>query len=163
MKKFTAKEIANYLMNEESFDWEYEEAYYYLYYTDGKLGGDVGHHDFWTKVRARYIEDFYNECLEKAKKDYYGDDFDEDAVEVDEDDERIINEKALDLLQGPGGMWDKESLDNPDFMEVAKEMADELNAYLEEQEQAESQPSLWDQLIEESARELAEERRKGKA
>ena len=57
-------------------------------------------------------------------------------------------------------MWDKESLDNPGFMEVAQEMADELNAYLEEQEQAESQPSLWDQLIEEAARELAEERRK---
>lgn len=160
MKRYTAKEIAEYLMSEESFDWEYDEAYYYLYYTIGKLGGNVAHNDFWTKVRARYIEDFYNECLEKAKKEYYGEDFEEGAVEIGEDDDRTINEKALDLLQGPGGMWDKESLDNPGFMEVAQEMADELNAYLEEQEQAESQPSLWDQLIEEAARELAEERRK---
>ena len=31
-------------------------------------------------------------------------------------------------------MWDKEDLDNPDFMEVAQEMADELNEYIEEEE-----------------------------
>lgn len=135
MKKFTAKEIAEYLMNKNSFEWEYGEAYYYLYYTDGKLGGNVDHNDFWTRVRARYIEDFYEECLEKARKDYYGEDFDEDEVEIDEDDERIIKDKALDLLEGPGGMWDKEDLDNPDFMEVAQEMADELNEYIEEEEE----------------------------
>ena len=135
MKKFTAQEIAEYLMNENSFEWEYGEAYYYLYYTDGKLGGNVDHNDFWTKVRARYIEKFYDECLEKAKKDYYGEDFDEDEVEIDEDDERIVKDKALDLLEGPGGMWDKEDLDNPDFMEVAQEMADELNEYIEEEEE----------------------------
>lgn len=137
MKKFTAQEIAEYLMNENRFEWEYGEAYYYLYYTDGKLGGNVDHNDFWTRVRARYIEDFYEECLEKAKKEYFGDDFDEDEVEIDEDDERIINDKALDLLEGPGGMWDKEGLDNPDFMEVAQEMADELNEYIEEEEEEE--------------------------
>ena len=133
MKKFTAQEIAKYLIDENSFEWDYGEAYYYLYYTAGELGGNVDHHDFWTRVRARYIEDFYDECLEKAKKDYYGEDFDEDNVEIDEDDERIINDKALDLLQEPGGMWDKESLDNPDFMEIVQEMADELNDYIEEQ------------------------------
>ena len=135
MKKFTAQEIAEYLMNENAFEWEYGEAYYYLYYTDGKLGGNVDHNDFWTKVRARYIEKFYDECLEKAKKEYFGEDFDEDEVEIDEDDERIIKDKALDLLEGPGGMWDKEDLDNPDFMEVAQEMADELNEYIEEEEE----------------------------
>ena len=135
MKKFTAKEIAEYLMNENAFDWEYGEAYYYLYYTDGKLGGNVDHNDFWTKVRARYIEKFYDECLEKAKKEYFGEDFEEDDVEIDEDDERIIKDKALDLLEGPGGMWDKEGLDNPDFMEVAQKMADELNEYIEEEEE----------------------------
>ena len=135
MKKFTAKEIAEYLMNKNSFEWEYREAYYYLYYTNGKLEGNVDHNDFWTKVRARYLEKFYDECLEKAKKDYYGEDFDEDEVEIDEDDERIIKDKALDLLEGPGGMWDKEDLDNPDFMEVAQEMADELNEYIEEEEE----------------------------
>lgn len=135
MKKFTAQEIAEYLMNENSFEWEYGEAYYYLYYTNGKLEGNVDHNDFWTKVRARYLEKFYDECLEKAKKDYYGEDFDEDEVEIDEDDERIIKDKALDLLEGPGGMWDKEGLDNPDFMEVAQEMADELNEYIEEEEE----------------------------
>lgn len=135
MKKFTAQEIAEYLMNENSFEWEYGEAYYYLYYTNGKLEGNVDHNDFWTKVRARYLEKFYDECLEKAKKDYYGEDFDEDEVEIDEDDERIIKDKALDLLEGPGGMWDKEDLDNPDFMEAAQEMADELNEYIEEEEE----------------------------
>lgn len=135
MKKFTAQEIAEYLMNENSFEWEYGEAYYYLYYTNGKLEGNVDHNDFWTKVRARYLEKFYDECLEKARKDYYGEDFDEDEVEIDEDDERIIKDKALDLLEGPGGMWDKEDLDNPDFMEVAQEMADELNEYIEEEEE----------------------------
>lgn len=135
MKKFTAQEIAEYLMNENSFEWEYGEAYYYLYYTNGKLEGNVDHNDFWTKVRARYLEKFYDECLEKAKKDYYGEDFDEDEVEIDEDDERIIKDKALDLLEGPGGMWDKEDLDNPDFMEVAQELADELNDYIEEEEE----------------------------
>lgn len=135
MKKFTAQEIAEYLMNENAFEWEYGEAYYYLHYTDGKLGGNVDHNDFWTKVRARYIEKFYDECLEKAKKEYFGEDFEEDDVEIDEDDERIIKDKALDLLEGPGGMWDKEDLDNPDFMEVAQEMADELNEYIEEEEE----------------------------
>ena len=135
MKKFTAQEIAEYLMNKNSFEWEYGEAYYYLYYTDGKLGGNIDHNDFWTKVRARYIEKFYEECVEEAKKEYYGEDFDEDEVEIDEDDERIIKDKALDLLEGPGGMWDKEDLDNPDFMEVAQEMADELNEYIEEEEE----------------------------
>lgn len=134
MKKFTATEIAEYLMNENRFEWEYGKAYYYLFYTGGKLGGNVDHNDFWTKVRARYIEDFYDECLEKAKKEYFGEDFDEDEVEIDEDDERVIKDKALDLLEGPGGMWDKEDLDNPDFMEVAQEMADELNEYIEEEE-----------------------------
>lgn len=134
MKKYTAQEIANYLMNGNSFEWEYGEAYYYLYYTDGQLGGNVDHHDFWTRVRARYVEQFYDECVEAAKKDFYGDDFEEDGIEVDEDDERIITDKAIDLLQGPGGMWDKESLDNPDFMEIAREIADELNDYIEEEE-----------------------------
>ena len=134
MKKFTATEIAEYLMNENRFEWEYGKAYYYLFYTGGKLGGNVDHNDFWTRVRARYLEKFYDECLEKAKKDYYGEDFDEDEVEIDEDDERVIKDKALDLLEGPGGMWDKEDLDNPDFMEVAQEMADELNEYIEEEE-----------------------------
>ena len=135
MKKFTAQEIAEYLMNENSFEWEYGEAYYYLYYTNGKLEGNVDHNDFWTKVRARYLEKFYDECLEKAKKEYFGENFEEDDVEIDEDDERIIKDKALDLLEGPGGMWDKEDLDNPDFMEVAQEMADELNEYIEEEEE----------------------------
>lgn len=133
MKKFTAKEIAEYLMNENSFEWEYGEAYYYLFYTDGKLGGNISHNDFWTRVRARYIESFYDECVEAAKKDYYGEDFEEDDFEVDEDDERIINDKAVDLLQGPGGVWDKEDFNNPDFMEIAQELADELNEYIEEQ------------------------------
>lgn len=135
MKKFTAQEIAEYLMNENRFEWEYGAAYYYLFYTDGKLGGNVDHNDFWTRVRARYIEKFYDECLEKAKKEYFGENFEEDDVEIDEDDERIIKDKALDLLEGPGGMWDKEDLDNPDFMEVAQEMADELNEYIEEEEE----------------------------
>lgn len=135
MKKYTAKEIAEYLINENSFEWEYGEAYYYLHYTDGKLGGNVDQNDFWTRVRARYIEDFYDECLEKAKKEYFGEDFDEDNVEIDEDDKRIITDKALDLLEGPGGMWDKEDLDNPNFMEVAQKMADELNEYIEEEEE----------------------------
>ena len=134
MKKFTATEIAEYLMNENRFEWEYGKAYYYLFYTGGKLGGNVDHNDFWTRISARYIEDFYDECLEKAKKEYFGEDFEEDDVEIDEDDERIIKDKALDLLEGPGGMWDKEDLDNPDFMEVAQEMADELNEYIEEED-----------------------------
>lgn len=134
MKKFTATEIAEYLMNENRFEWEYGKAYYYLFYTGGKLGGNVDHNDFWTRIRARYIEDFYDECLEKAKKEYFGEDFEEDDVEIDEDDERIIKDKALDLLEGPGGMWDKEDLDNPDFMEVAQEMADELNEYIEDED-----------------------------
>ena len=134
MRNFTAQEIAEYLMNENSFEWEYGEAYYYLYYTDGQLGGNVDHHDFWTRVRARYVEQFYDECVEAAKKDFYGDDFEGDDFDVDEDDERIITDKALDLLQGPGGMWDQEGFDNPDFMEIAQEMADELNDYIEEEE-----------------------------
>lgn len=139
MKKFTAKEIAEYLMNENSFEWEYGAAYYYLFYTDGKLGGNVAHNDFWTRVRARYIEKFYDECLEEARKEYYGEDYEEVMEDVDENqkefDERRITDMALDKLQGPGGMWDKEDLDNPDFMEVAQEMADELNEYIEEEEE----------------------------
>ena len=58
-------------------------------------------------------------------------DVDESQKEFDE---RRITDMALDKLQGPGGMWDKEDLDNPDFMEVAQELADELNAYIEEEE-----------------------------
>ena len=50
-------------------------------------------------------------------------------------DEQRITDMALDKLQGPGGMWDKEDLDNPDFMEVAQELADKLNAYVEEEEE----------------------------
>lgn len=143
MKKYTAKEIAEYLMNETTFEWEYGEAYYYLHYTDGKLGGNVDHNDFWTRVRARYIEKFYDECLEEARKEYYGEDYEkvmEDGDEYWESesqkefDERRITDMALDKLEGPGGMWDKEDLDNPDFMEVAQELADELNAYIEEEE-----------------------------
>lgn len=144
MKKFTAKEIAEYLMNENSFEWEYGKAYYYLHYTGGKLGGNIDNNDFWTRVRARYIEDFYDECLEKAKKEYYGEDYEKVMEDGDdywenrsdkEYDERCVVDKALDLLEGPGGMWDKEDLDNPDFMEVAQEMADELNEYIEEEEE----------------------------
>ena len=144
MKKFTAQEIAEYLMNENSFEWEYGEAYYYLFYTDGKLEGNIDRHDFWTRVRARYIEDFYEGCVEEAKKDYYGEDYEKVMEDGDdywenehhkEYDKRRVVDMALDKLEGPGGMWDKESLDNPDFMEVAQKMADELNAYIEEEEE----------------------------
>ena len=113
-------------------------------FTAEEIAGNVNHHDFWTRVRARYIEDFYDECLEKAKKEYYGEDYEkvmedgddywENESDKEYDEQRVVD-MALDKLEGPGGMWDKEDLDNPDFMEVAQEMADELNEYIEEEEE----------------------------
>lgn len=47
----------------------------------------------------------------------------------------FVHDTTEGKLEGPGGMWDKEDLDNPDFMEVAQEMADELNDYIEEEEE----------------------------
>ena len=86
------------------------------------------------KVEDRVMQEVHA-AMDENQRDYFiREQIKALSKEIDEDDERIIKDKALDLLEGPGGMWDKEDLDNPDFMEVAQEMADELNEYIEEEE-----------------------------
>lgn len=126
MKRYTVKEVAEYLMKENCLEWQDGKAYYHLYYTDGKLEGNVKNNDFCAQVRARHLEALYEDLREEARKAYYGEDCED--REEDEFDEQCITEMASDKMQDV--MWGTESLDNPEFMEVARELADGLNAYI---------------------------------
>lgn len=132
--KYTAREVAEYLMKENCLEWQDGKAYYHLYYTDGKLEGNVKNNDFCAVVRARHLEALYEDLLEEARKAYYGEDWEDyedcvDRVETDVD-AQCITEMASDKMQDV--MWDTESLNNLEFMEVASSLADELNAYIAE-------------------------------
>lgn len=128
MKRYTVKEVAEYLMRENCLEWQDGKAYYYLYYTDSQLKGSVRNNDFCAQVRARHLEALYEDLLEEARKAYYGEDC-EDCEDCEKEfDEQCITEMASDKMQEV--MWGTESLDNPEFMEVARELADELNDYI---------------------------------
>ncbi len=129
MKKFTAKEIAAYLIDTPSLEIESDGThYYYLHYADGELLSGYDGASFSTHVNARYLDDLWEKALEKAKSELDGLDWD------DYNDRMDISDRAREYFEGEGGVWDKESLDDPDFMEVAQELADELNEWLEEEE-----------------------------
>lgn len=105
MKKYTAKEIAEYLANSgTAFEWEGDEARYYLHYRDGQLVNSVAYADFSTYARDSYLERLWAELLEEASEKF----------------EQIA--------------WTTETADSPELLEVAQELADELNAYIEEEE-----------------------------
>lgn len=120
MKKYTAKEIAEYLANSGTeFEWEGEEARHYLHYKDGKLVRSVDHADFTTWVRDEYLEDLWAQLLEEAKEEYGDDEY--------------ASEKALDKFDRIA--WTTETADSPELLTVAQALADELNAYIEEAEE----------------------------
>ena len=127
MEKYTAKEIAEHLINTASLEVESDGAHhYYLHYADGKLLDSYVGATFSTHVNARYLDDMWEEALEKAKSEFDGLDWN------DYNDQWKITDQAREYFEGEGGVWDKESLDDPDFMEIAQELADELNEWLEE-------------------------------
>lgn len=134
MKKYTVEEIAAYLIKENSMEWDCGEAYYHLYYTNGELGGNIRNAEFCAQARATYLEDMRAAFLAEAREVYCGDD--EEQQDIDDGVQQDIDDMVSDKLYGPNGIWATESLDNPEFMEVARELADELNAYI-----AESAPS----------------------
>lgn len=134
MKKYTVEEIAAYLIKENSIEWDCGEAYYHLYYTNGELGGNIRNAEFCARARATYLEDMRAAFLAEARKVYCGDD--EEQQDIDDEEQQDIDDMVSDKLYGTNGIWATESLDNPEFMEVARELADELNVYI-----AESAPS----------------------
>lgn len=120
MKKFTATEIAEYLANSGTeFEWEGDEARHYLHYNDGQLVRSVEQADFTTWVRDEYLEGLWAQLLEEAKEEY-------------EDDEYAA-EKALEKFDQIA--WTTETADSPELLAVAQELADELNDYIEEEEE----------------------------
>lgn len=120
MKKFTAKEIAEYLANSGTeFEWEGDEARHYLHYKDGHLARSVDQADFTTWARDEYLENLWAQLLEEAKKEYWDD---EDAAE-----------KVLEKFDQIA--WTTETADSPQLLTVAQELADDLNAYIEEEEE----------------------------
>ena len=119
MKKYTAKEIAEYLADSgTAFEWEGDEARYYLHYCDGKLVSRKESADFTTWARDRYLERLFVELLEEASEEYTED---------------FAQEKALEKFEQIA--WTTETADSPELLEVAQELADELNAYIEEEEE----------------------------
>lgn len=130
MKKYTAKEIAEQLINTASLEVESDGTHhYYLHYADGKLLNSYEGASFSTHVNARYLDDLWEEALEKAKSEL-------DGLDLDDYNERMdIVDRAREYFEGEGGVWDKESLDDPDFMEIAQELADELNEWLDDEEE----------------------------
>lgn len=118
MKKYTAKEIAEYLANSgTAFEWEGDEARYYLHYCDGQLVNSVAYADFSTYARDSYLERLWAELLEEASEEY---------------NEDFAQEKALEKFEQIA--WTTETADSPELLEVAQELAAELNAYIEEEE-----------------------------
>ena len=138
MKKYTVEEVAAYLIKKESMEWDCGKAYYYLYYTDGELGGSVRSAEFCAQARATYLEDMRAAFLAEARKVYCDEDEDEDEEQQDIDDgvQQDIDDMVSDKLYGPNGIWATETLNHPGFAEVVRELTDELNAYI-----AESAPS----------------------
>lgn len=119
MKKYTAKEIAEYLADSgTAFEWEGEEARYYLHYRAGQLVNSLDHADFSTYTRDRYLERLWAELLEEASEEYTED---------------FAQEKALEKFEQIA--WTTETADSPELLEVAQELAAELNAYIEEEEE----------------------------
>ena len=120
MKKYTAKEIAEYLANSgTAFEWEGDEARHYLHYKDGQLVRSADHADFTTWARDEYLEGLWDQLLEEAQEEYGDDEY--------------ASEKALEKFDQIA--WDTETADSPELLKVAQELADELNAYIEEEEE----------------------------
>lgn len=120
MKKYTAKEIAEYLATSGTeFEWEGDEARHYLHYKDGQLVRSVDHADFTTWVRDEYLEGLWARLLEEAKEEYGDDEY--------------AAEKALEKFDQIA--WTTETADSEEVLAVAQELADELNAYIEEEEE----------------------------
>ena len=145
MKKYTVEEVAAYLIGENPLEWDFGKAWYHLYYTDGELGGNVRNAEFCAQARATYLEDMREAFLAEARKVYCGDD--EEQQDIDDGVQQDIDDMVADKLYGPNGIWATESLANPGFAEVVRELTDELNAYI-----AESAPS---RELSEAAREMA--------
>ena len=119
MKKYTAKEIAEYLANSgTAFEWEGDEARYYLHYRDGKLVSSLDGADFSTWARDSYLESLWSQLLEETKAEYT---------------EEFFEEKTLEKFEKIA--WTTETAESPELLAVAQELADELNAYIEEEEE----------------------------
>lgn len=129
MKKYTAKEIAEHLIDTPSMEVESDGTHhYYLHYADGELLNGYEGAAFSTHINARHLDDLWKESVEKAKSEL-------DGLGWDDYNDRLdIVDKAREYFEGEGGVWDKESLDDPDFMEIAQELADDLNEWIGEEE-----------------------------
>lgn len=120
MKKYTAKEIAEYLATSGTeFEWEGDEARHYLHYKDGQLVRSVDHADFTTWVRDEYLEGLWARLLEEAKEEYGDDEY--------------AAEKAREKFDQIA--WTTETAESKEILAVAQKLADELNAYIEEEEE----------------------------
>lgn len=127
MKKYTAKEIAEYLANSGTeFEWEGNEARHYLHYKDGQLVRSADHVDFTTWARDEYLEDLWAQLLEEAREEC-AEEYEEEFVE------KYAEEKALEKFDQIA--WTTETADSPELLTVAQELADELNTYIEEEEE----------------------------
>ena len=64
MKKYTAKEIAEHLIDAPSLEVESDGTHhYYLHYADGELLNGYAGASFSTHVNARYLDDMWEEAL----------------------------------------------------------------------------------------------------
>lgn len=118
MKKYTAKEIAEYLASSgTAFEWEGDEARYYIHYRDGQLVSSKDGSDFTTWARDRYLEGLWSQLLEEAKAEYT---------------EEVAEEKALEKFENIA--WTTETAESPELLSVAQELADELNDYRKNEE-----------------------------
>lgn len=127
MKKYTAKEIAEYLANSGTeFEWEGDEARHYLHYKDGQLVSSNSHADFNTYTRDEYLEDLWARLLEESLAEC-AEEYKEEYVE------KYAEEKALEKFEQIA--WTTETADSPQLLAVAQELADDLNAYIEEEEE----------------------------
>lgn len=113
MKKFTEKEVMNALIENQSLEPDYDGSFtYYLHYKDGELVGSIGDGVETFTCEARYVDDLLAECKENHPED-------EDAA----------NDEFLSRV------YDMENTDNGDFVEVVKDLTQQINEYIDENEE----------------------------
>lgn len=135
MKKYTAKEIAAYIdstgtLLEIENDGSHTTFKYYLHYKDGELVRSADSADFTTFVEDKFLTELWKRLLDEELEKYEKN----DDGEYDFGDYQEAEQRASDRFDGPDGAWSIETVDSPQLLEVAQELADELNEYIKDYE-----------------------------
>lgn len=104
---------------------------YYLHYKDGKLVNSAREADFTTFAEDKFLTNFWEQLMEEELGKFEKN----DDGEYDFSDYEEAKQRATDRFDGPDGAWIQETIDSPQLLKVAQELADELNIYIENYEE----------------------------